>query len=284
MITIKAPAKINLTLEVLRRRKDGFHEIRSVLQTIDLCDTLHIESDKHVSFQCDMPGWSEKNSLLNKAVKLLQKAGGGKHGAAVSLEKRIPLLSGLGGDSSDAAALLKGLNDFWGLHLSHEKLKELAVRLGSDVPFFLNGGTALAAGRGEIISPLPPLQELWILVIVPDFKVSPLKTARMYANINASHFTDGSATDRLAAVIKEGKMPDVTQLFNAFKDIAFHVYDKLLNFNIDLIKVGVCDVYLAGSGPALFSVFREKSQAEVFYQRCKDRRMKAFLAVTLEKC
>lgn len=281
MFTVNAPAKINLTLEVLRKRPDGYHEIRSVLQTIDLYDTLHIESGKHISFQCDMPGWSAKNSLLSKAIKLLQKAAGGRHGAAVSLEKRIPLLSGLGGDSSDAAALLKGLNDFWGLGLSYEKLKELAMRLGSDVPFFLNGGTALAEGRGEIITPLPPLQELWILVIVPDFKVSPFKTARMYANINASHFTDGSATDRLAAAIKEGKIPDASLLFNVFKNIAFHVYSGLLLFNVSLIKVGVCDVYLAGSGPTLFSVFREKSQAEVFYQRCKDRGMKAYLVKTL---
>ncbi len=281
MITLKAPAKINLTLEVLRKRPDRFHEIRSVLQTIDLCDTLHIEPGKHVSFRCDMPGWSAKNSLLSKAVKLLRKASGSKQGLTVSLEKRIPLLSGLGGDSSDAAALLKGLNDLWGINFSHEKLRELAMRLGSDVPFFLNGGTALAEGRGEIISPLPPLQELWVLVIVPDFKVSPFKTARMYANINASRFTDGSITDRLVAVIKEGKIPDDSMLFNAFKDIAFHVYSGLLLFNVGLIKVGVCDVYLAGSGPTLFSVFREKTQAEVFYQRCKDQGMKAFLVATL---
>ena len=281
MITIKAPAKINLTLEVLRKRSDGYHEIRSVLQTVDLCDTLRIESGKHISFQCDIPGWSAKNSLLSKAIKLLQKAAGGKHGAAVSLEKRIPLLSGLGGDSSDAAALLKGLNDFWGLNLSYEKLKELAARLGSDVPFFLKGGTALAESRGEIISPLPPLQELWVLITVPDFKVSPFKTARMYANINASHFTDGSVTDRLVAAIKEGKTPDASLLFNVFKNIAFHVYSGLLLFNIGLIKVGVCGVYLAGSGPALFAVFKEKSQAEELYQRCQAQGIKSYLAATI---
>jgi 4-diphosphocytidyl-2-C-methyl-D-erythritol kinase len=281
LITLKAPAKINLTLEVLRKRPDGFHEIRSVLQTIDLCDTLHIQSGKGISFRCDMPGWSVKNSLLSKSVRLLQKVTGCKQGAAISLEKRIPLLSGLGGDSSDAAALLKGLNDFWGLNLSHEKLQELAARLGSDVAFFLSGGTALAEGRGEIISPLPPLQQLWVLVIFPDIKVGPGKTARMYAALNTSHFTDGSITDRLTAAIKEGKMPDASRLFNAFKNIAFHVYSELLSFNVRLIKVGVCDVYLAGSGPALFTIFQEKSQAENFYQRCKDQGMKVYLTKTL---
>src|SRR4030042_4844337 len=130
-----------------------------------------------------MQGWSAKSSLLPRAAELIKKAAGSKQGAAITLEKRIPLMSGLGGDSSDAAALLKGLNDFWGLNLSSEKLQELAVRLGSDVVFFLQGGTALATGRGEIISPLPPIQKMWVLLVFPDCKVELLKTARMYANL-----------------------------------------------------------------------------------------------------
>lgn len=280
MITLKAPAKINLTLEILRKRKDGYHDIKSVLQTIDLCDTLNIQPNKGISFQCDMPGWLAKNSLLSKVVKLLQKASGSKPGAAISLEKRIPLLSGLGGDSSDAAALLKGLNDFWGLNLSPEKLRELAMRLGSDVPFFLNGGTALAEGRGEIITRLPPLEKLWVLVIPPGIKVGPYKTAKMYASLKTSCFTDGSGTDRLVSIIKEGKMPESSLLFNVFKDIAFHVYSGLLLFNISLIKIGICDVYLAGSGPTLFSVFQDKEKAEEFLARCKNQGIKAYLAAT----
>jgi 4-diphosphocytidyl-2-C-methyl-D-erythritol kinase len=281
LITLKAPAKINLTLEVLGKRPDRYHEIRSVLQTIDLCDTLHIQSGKSISIKCDMPGWSAKNSLLSKSVRLLQKVTGCKQGAVISLEKRIPLLSGLGGDSSDAAALLKGLNDFWGLNLSHDKLKELAARLGSDVPFFLKGGTALAEGRGEIITPLPPLQNLWVLLFFPDIKVGPGKTARMYANLNASHFTDGSITDRLTAAIKEGNVLDSSLLFNVFKNIAFHVYPGLLSFIVRLIQVGVCDVYLAGSGPALFTIFQDKDKAEDFLTRCKDQGMNVYLASTI---
>ena len=281
MVTVKAPAKINLTLEVLRKRKDGFHEIKSVLQTIDLYDTLNIQSGKGINFRCDMPGWSPKYSLLNKTAELLKKVTGCKQGAAISLEKRIPLLSGLGGDSSDAAALLKGLNELWGLNLSHEKLQELAARLGSDVVFFLKGGTALAGGRGEIISPLPPLQKLWVLLVFPDIKVGPGKTAGMYAALNTGHFTDGSITDRLTAAIKEGKMPDSSLLFNVFKNIAFHVYAGLLTFNVRLIKVGICDVYLAGSGPALFALFEDETLAQEFYIRCKNQGMKACLSQTL---
>lgn len=281
MIMVQAPAKINLTLEVLRKRKDGFHDIKSVLQTIDLSDTLHIQSGKGITFQCDMPGWSPKYSLLNKTVELLKKVTGCKQGAAISLEKRIPLLSGLGGDSSGAAALLKGLNELWELNLTDEKLPELAARLGSDVAFFLKGGTALAGGRGEIISPLPPLQQLWVLLIFPDIKVGPGKTAKMYVNLNTGHFTDGSKTDRLTAAIKEGKKLDSSLLFNVFKDIAFHVYSGMLAFNVSLIKVGVCDVYLAGSGPALFALFEDETLAQEFFTRCKDQGMKAHLVQTL---
>jgi 4-diphosphocytidyl-2-C-methyl-D-erythritol kinase len=199
----------------------------------------------------------------------------------ISLGKCIPLLSGLGGDSSDAAALLKGLNDCWGLNLPDERLHALAARLGSDVPFFLNGGTALAEGRGEIITPLPPLEKLWILVTLPDIKVGPYKTAKMYASLNTSNFTDGAVADRLVRVIKEHGTLDSSLLFNVFKNIAFHVYSGLLLFNISLIKIGICDVYLAGSGPTLFSVYQEKAQAEYFYQRCKDQGIKAYLAATL---
>ena len=281
MITLKAPAKINLTLEVLRKRPDGYHEIRSVLQAIDLSDTLQIEPGKGVSFQCNMQGWSAKNSLLSKAAALLQKVSRCKQGAAIALEKRIPLLSGLGGDSSAAAALLKGLNEFWGLHLSDEKLVELAARLGSDVAFFIKGGTALAAGRGEIISPLPPLQKLWVLLIFPDIKVGPGKTAKMYAALKPEHFTDGSKTDRLTAAIKEGKILDTSLLFNVFKDIGFHVYSGLLTSIVRLIKAGVCDVYLAGSGPTLFAMFQDGVKAADFYRRCQDQGMKVYLAETL---
>ncbi|OGO17181.1 MAG: 4-(cytidine 5'-diphospho)-2-C-methyl-D-erythritol kinase [Chloroflexi bacterium RBG_16_50_11] len=281
MLTLTAPAKINLTLEVLRKRPDGFHEIRSVLQAIDLADTLHIQEGKGISFRCDMAGWSAKQSLLSKTVELLKKVTKCKQGAAITIEKRIPLMSGLGGDSSDAAALLKGLNDFWGLSLSNEKLQELAVRLGSDVVFFLQGGTALATGRGEIISPLPPIQKMWVLLVFPDCKVELLKTARMYANLKPAHFTDGSITNKLAGAIKEGKTIDASLLFNVFTDIAFHIYDRLLTCSVRLIKINILETHLAGSGPTLFSIFRDKSVAEEVYRRSKEQGLNTYLAETL---
>jgi 4-diphosphocytidyl-2-C-methyl-D-erythritol kinase len=281
MLTITAPAKINLTLEVLRERSDSFHEIRSVLQAVDLYDTLHIEAGKGISFKCDMEGWSAEKSLVSRAVKLLQESADCNKGAEIKIEKRIPLMSGLGGDSSNAAALLKGLNDFWGLHLSHEKLIELASQLGADVAFFLRGGTALATGRGETITALPPLAAMWVVLVVPDVPVEPGKTGKMYAALKPPHFTDGKITEKLVETLHKGIAFNPSLLFNTFENIAFDNFKGLMVYKEHLIKLGAPHVHLAGSGPALFAIFQDKLKAEELYKRCKTQGINVYLAATL---
>src|SRR4030042_1270967 len=281
MITKKAPAKINLTLEVLRKRPDGFHEIRSVLQTIDLHDTLYIQAGDGISFRCDMQGWSAEKSLLSKAVSLLRETTGYKGGAEIQIEKRIPLMSGLGGDSSDTAALLRGLNELWNLDLSEEKLAELASQLGSDIVFFLHGGTALAKGRGEMLSSLTLPVKLWVLLVFPDIPVEPGKTAKMYATLKTSHFTDGSITEKLVESLKKGKAFTSSLLFNTFENIAYDVFKGLQNYKEHLVKLGATDVHLAGSGPTLFSVFTDKTKVQDLYQRCQAQGLKAYWGGTL---
>jgi 4-diphosphocytidyl-2-C-methyl-D-erythritol kinase len=278
MLMVQAPAKINLTLEVLGKRPDGFHEIRSVLQTIDLCDSLHFESGQGISFRCDMPGWSAGKSLVTRAVKLLQGATGCSEGAAVEINKRIPLVSGLGGDSSDAAAVLLGLNRLWELGLSPEKLLELAVPLGSDLAFFLNGGTALAEGRGEKITPLPSLADMWVVLVVPDVPGLPGKTKQMYASLGKSHYTDGKITDRLVKALKAGGELEPSLLFNTFENVAFDRFSGLVPYKEHLIKLGAPHVHLAGSGPTLFTMLKDRAQAEDLYTRCKQQGMEAYLA------
>jgi 4-diphosphocytidyl-2-C-methyl-D-erythritol kinase len=278
---VKAPAKINLTLEILGTRPDGYHEIRSVLQTIDLCDTLRLEVGRGVSFQCDMPGWLAGKSLVSKTVNLLRETTSCKKGAKISIEKRIPLMSGLGGDSSDAAAILRGLNGLWRLNLSTEKLVGLAAQLGSDVAFFLHGGTALATARGEKITPLPPLAKMWVVLVIPDVPVEPGKTGRMYAAIKPSHFTDGKITQKLVETLHKGKGFNPSMLFNTFENIAFDDYNIRRVYVEHLTKLGAPHVHLAGSGPALFTVFQDRSQAEVLYTSCNNQEMKTYLVGTL---
>ena len=161
MVTVLAPAKLNLTLEVLARKQNGFHEIRSVIQTIDLCDTLKFTVSRDVELKCDLPEWIPERSLVHKTVSRLRDDTGCADGVIIEVSKRIPLLSGLGGDSSDAAAALRGLNVLWHLELSPLELESYTRQLGSDATYFLYRGTALLQDRGEVVAPLPPLPPLW---------------------------------------------------------------------------------------------------------------------------
>jgi len=281
MFIVKAPAKVNLTLEVLRKRSDGYHEIRSMLQTIDLCDILHLEVGQGIYFQCDMPGWSAEKSLVSKTLNLLRESTGCTKGAKISIEKRIPLMSGLGGDSSDAAALLRGLNKLWGLNLTEKNLLGLAAQLGSDVAFFLHGGTALAVGRGEIITPLPPLKRMWVVLIVPDVPLEPGKTGRMYAALKPPHFTDGTITETLVETLHKSSKFSPSLLFNTFENIAFDDYNMRRVYVEHLVKLGAPHVHLAGSGPTLFTMFQNKEKARELFTRCKEQGMKTHLVGTL---
>lgn len=281
MISIKAPAKLNLTLEVLGKRPDGFHEIRSVLQTIDLCDTLQFKTSDSITYECDMPGWSAEASLVSKAVTLIGEVSGGDKGVAIKIEKCIPLMSGLGGDSSDAAAALHALNELWGLGLPQEKLLDMAAQLGSDVFFFLHGGTALVEGRGEIVKPLPVLGEMLVVLVMPDMLRVPGKTARVYSALKKAHYTDGGITKKLVEVLYSGGEFRDSLLFNTFENVLFEGYSKAVLYMEHVIKLGAPHVHISGSGPALFTLFKSKDEAEDFCTRCKDQGMKTFLAKTI---
>jgi len=281
MPDIKAPAKINLTLEVLAKRPDGFHEIRSVIQTIDLYDSLRFRSNRQLRFSCDKPDFIVEESLVSRAAAMLQEASGSAEGATIEIKKRIPMVAGLGGDSSDAAAVLSGLNKLWKLGLSPAKLLELAPRLGSDVPFFLYGGTALVKGRGEKIKALPPLPRRWVVLLVPPFSRVKGKTTKLYASLKPGHYTDGQITEKLVKVLNEGRGFKPSLLFNTFENVAFELFPKLGLYRDHFIKLGAYNVHLAGSGPALFAVLDDKFQAENLYARCEQQNLECYLAETL---
>jgi 4-diphosphocytidyl-2-C-methyl-D-erythritol kinase len=280
MLTVLAPAKINLTLEVLAKRRDGFHEIRSVIQTINLCDSLHFQLSQSIEFNCDLPNWIPEDSLVSKAISLLQEDTGCAKGATIEINKRIPLMSGLGGDSSDATAILRGLDKLWGLSLSQEKLLELAARLSSDVAFFVYGGTALVTGRGEVVAPLPSLPHIWVVVVMPPVPRLPGKTERLYASLNASHYTDGQITEKLVEKLREGREFSPSLLFNTFDNVAFDRSSELSEYREHLVKVGTTDVHLAGSGPALFTLVKDKAQAEELYIRLQQQGLECYLTET----
>jgi 4-diphosphocytidyl-2-C-methyl-D-erythritol kinase len=281
MLTVKAPAKLNLTLEVLGRRPDGFHEIRSVLETISLCDEITFKESSDISITSPAPGWNASESLIARTVDLIRETTGTKRGVEINVKKNIPLVSGLGGDSSDAAATLKGLNQLWGLGLPQETLVEMARKLGSDVAFFLYGGTALAEGRGEIITPLAPLPHHWVVLAMPDMPRLPGKTKRMYENLGINHHTDGSITQKLVGTLASGKEFNNLLLFNTFENLAFVRPSETWLARSHMVKMGAGRVHLAGSGPALYALMGEREKAEDLYHRLIGQQLSPHLVETL---
>ena len=281
MLTVLAPAKLNLTLEVLAERPDGFHEIRSVVQTINLYDSFRFNVSQKLEFKCDRRDWIAEESLVSKAAVLLRETAGYSGGAAIGIDKRIPIASGLGGDSSGAAATLRGLNKLWDLGLPSPKLLELASQLGSDVPFLLYGGTALLKGRGEIVTSLPSLSHLWVVLMIPPVPRTRDKTGRLYASLEAGHYTQGQMTEKLVVLLtRDGGVTPSIPLFNVFEGVAFNSFDGLEGYWEQFLKAGAQEIHLAGSGPTLFTLVKDKIQAEVIHKTLQRHGLESYLAET----
>jgi 4-diphosphocytidyl-2-C-methyl-D-erythritol kinase len=278
---LRAPAKINLTLEVLSKRNDGYHEIRSIIQTVDLCDIITIDEGKHISFQSETEEWDAEKSLVSKAVYLFQETAGFPKGLSIIVDKNIPLMAGLGGDSSDAAAVLLGLNRFCETDLSVEKLQGIAEELGSDVPFFLYGGTALIEGRGEIVTPLPSMPEMYLVLAVPSIDVPPRKTERLFQSLTTNHYTDGDITRRFVEALNRGA--EIPPLFNTFENVAYDIFPGLNVFKEHFIKLGAENVHLAGSGPVLFTVVPNLAAAKDLYRQLEKQRMSPIITKTVSE-
>jgi 4-diphosphocytidyl-2-C-methyl-D-erythritol kinase len=199
----------------------------------------------------------------------------------VTLSKRIPLLAGLGGDASDAAATLRGLNRLWELGLSSGELLGLAEELGSDVPFFLYGGTALLEGRGELVTPLPSPGKMWLVLMVPPVPRVSGKTGRLYGLITAEHYTSGEATGRLVSRLTEAGEVESSRLFNVFERVALNYFRDLASYWEQFLKAGAREVHLAGAGPALFTLTRDKAQAEAICRNLGRQKLESYLTHTL---
>ena len=266
ILNIRAYAKINLGLEVIRRRDDGFHELVTVLQTVSLYDEIAVAPGEALTLRCDRKGMSGERNLVWRAAALLQKESGGQQGAVIDLMKTIPIAAGLGGGSSDAAAALRSLNDLWALGLSTTWLAELASQLGSDVPFFLRGGTALATGRGELLEPLPTPEGQWLVLVSPDIRLLG-KTPALYGRVGPDDFTDGSETAKLADALRGGGTLPEECMVNTFERVADDAFPGLDRHRDAMLKAGAERVHLSGSGPSLFTLVRSKSVGDALRLR-----------------
>lgn len=263
-LTTVAPAKINLTLEVLGKRDDGYHEIRSVIQTIELHDAMSFAGAEGLEVVYE--GRSAPEGDLVPRAAAAFAAATGRSGVRIDVLKRIPQAAGLGGGSADAAATLRGLNTLWGTELDAARLGEIGASLGSDVAFFAHGGTALAEGRGEKVTPLPDAAEMWLVLLTPPIAIAG-KTRAMYGALRPEDFSDGSRTSALVDRLASGGAIEESSLGNAFERAAFDVFEGLGKYRAWLLEAGSSSVHLCGAGPTMFALTSGEAEARAIRGR-----------------
>jgi 4-diphosphocytidyl-2-C-methyl-D-erythritol kinase len=266
-LKILAPAKVNLTLEILGKRADGFHEIRTLIQPIGLFDTIWLEKNvKGLEIRC--PGHPElenENNLALRAAALLEKELSRPLTFSIRLRKRIPIGGGLGGGSSNAAAVLSGLNHLLGDPVRPEQLRILAARLGSDIPFFLNKKTALATGRGERIEPWPSFPSWWYVLINPGF---PISTAWAYGQVKFP-LTENKKTINILRLKKTGEISDQNRLKNDLEPFVLPYFPLLGKIKEALSDSGCLQALMTGSGSTVFGIWTDKHQAVRAFKQLK---------------
>lgn len=277
-ITLASFAKVNIGLEVLRRASDGYHAIKTILQTIDLEDKITFSLDTDLILdESGFANFGEEN-LVFKTARLLQKTTNCKQGARIQLKKNIPVSAGLGGGSSNAATTLMGLNRLWGLQLNQAALHKIAVTLGSDVPFFLYGGTALAEGRGESITPIPSIRSRQLLLVCPKNTI-PSKTKTLFLSLQQRHFSSGHRIAKLATKLASGEQ-DIGSLYNTFNNLALEIFPGQQEVINAFKKSGAENISLSGTGPSIFTITNNNTSTAIMDQMHR-KGFRTYIATTL---
>ncbi len=265
-ITLKALAKINLGLDVVRRREDGYHDVRMVMQTIHLYDKLDIVKTKEpgIVIQSNLSYVpTNENNLVYKAGKLLMDEFDIQEGVSVNLQKRIPVAAGMAGGSSDAAAMLYGLNEIFGLGLSRKELMDRGVKIGADVPYCLMRGTALAEGIGEDLTSLPPMVKCPVLIAKPPISVS---TKFVYENLKLDENTIHPDIDLLVEDIKNKDLHAIANhMGNVLESVTIPEYPVIAQIKEQMMKSGAINSMMSGSGPTVFGLFEDEATARKAY-------------------
>jgi 4-diphosphocytidyl-2-C-methyl-D-erythritol kinase len=275
---LRAPAKINLLLEIIGDRPDGFHELVMVLQSVDLSDVVEIGplSGDRIQLYCDHPGVPlDKSNLAYRAAQLMQSCFPGRGGVSIRIDKRIPIGAGLAGGSADGAAVLVGLDLMWQLGLTQDELYGLAAQLGSDMPFCISGGTALALGRGEELSPLPDLDQLYVVlakyrslsVSTPwAYRTYRQQFSSTYANTTADQETrrrSGPSVPLLNAIAQRNAPAIGTALHNDLEKVVLAEYPKVAQLRQILAEQSSLGGMMSGSGPTVFALAQTRDEAQM---------------------
>ena len=264
-----APAKINLGLEILGRRSDGYHEIRTILAAISLYDRLLIRPSGGPAVETDVDvGPDDRNLVTIAARSLIEK--NAEIAPSIELQKRIPSAAGLGGASSDAAATLLALDRLYGLTLSIDELSTLSAGVGSDAPFFVSGGVALAGGRGEQLDQLERTIDAYAVIVAPRVSI-PAKTQTLYRSITPDDFTDGQTVLRAFKALETGALPEPEALRNAFERPLYERIPWLRDVPAAMRSTGANSVAVSGAGPAHYALEAEFERATALGHRLADR-------------
>ena len=284
MKTLTAPAKINLALDILGTRPDGYHDMRMVMQTISLCDTVTVE-ETAAGFELQTDGDfipAGKKTLEQWAAEAFFEAiGQPMPGLRVTLEKVTPAYAGLGGGSADVAALLRILRDTYAPGLPAEELERIGFTVGSDMPFCVRGGTALAEGRGEVLTDLTPLPDCWFVLCKPDFGIP---TPSLFARVDGGELTHRPDINGMRLALETGELPGVAaRLGNVFEGVLPEEYHEVFHIKKRLMELSALNAAMSGSGPTVFGVFAEQETARRAAEVLKETYQQTYLAMPVKK-
>lgn len=260
----KAYAKLNLSLDILGRRTDGYHDMKMVMQSIDLSDTvtLALQDEPGFCLTADLPFLPRGNGNIaaKAAARFFEQTALPAPGLAIDLQKRIPVCAGMAGGSSDGAAVLRLLRRLCLPELPQERLEEIGALVGSDVPYCIRCGTALAEGRGERLTDLPPLPPCWLVVCKPPCSIS---TPELFGLVRVQHLRLHPKTEELCSALETGDLEGAARrLYNVFEDVLPRRYWQIFEIKSQLLELGALAASMTGSGPAVFGMFRDRAPAE----------------------
>lgn len=278
----KARAKVNLGLDVCRRLENGYHEVKMIMQTVDLYDTLEFKKrvDPDIILMVDSKDalGDLSNNLIFRAAKLMKEYYGIKEGIEISLKKNIPVAAGMAGGSTDAAATMLAMNELYDLGQSKEALMKLGVRLGADIPFCILGGTALAEGIGEILTSLPGPRQAVVLIAKPEIMVS---TKEVYENLHADSLEKHPDIDGMVTALKEGDLQGITdRMENVLETVTIEKYPIIEQIKDVMKSAGAINAMMSGSGPTVFGIFETEESAQKAFDQITESKLARQVKIT----
>lgn len=277
----KAPAKINLGLDVLYKREDGYHELEMVMASVDLADRLTIEElpEDQIIIETNKAFLPvDKRNNVYQAAQLLKERYGVEKGVKIAIQKQIPVAAGLGGGSSDTAAALRGMNRLWNLGLSTDELIEIGVKIGTDVPYCLYGTTSFVGGKGEIVAPIKPMPPCWVVLVKPRISVS---TRTVFPKVDVDKIHHPNIAALKAAIAENDYEQMIANMGNSLEDITIERHPVIQQIKDRMVKYGADVASMSGSGPTCFALCQKHSRAQRVYNALKGFCDEVYLVRTL---